>query len=95
MDELLAGLGDDFTPNQKRALRTLIDRLVGALFTDALESLPERLRAIARELSANGEYDRGVRDGVTLAATVIQGILQNANQLRGSSLANEAPAPSV
>jgi hypothetical protein len=68
VDELLAGLGDYFTPDQKRAIDALSIRLVA----EAVKSLPERLRAVIADYKPQTEYEHGVKGGVTLCAGLLE-----------------------
>lgn len=76
MEELLADLGDYFTPDQKRAIGAHSARVVA----EAVKGLPDRLRAVVASCEARTEYDRGIRDGVILAAALLDLLARGPNR---------------
>jgi hypothetical protein len=85
VEELLANLGDYFTPAQHRLIVEFGLRFI----RKELESLPDRLRAAVAEYMPQTQYDHGVKGGVILAAALIEVMARGpgAPSLEGSSVA--------
>jgi hypothetical protein len=84
VEELLANLGDYFTPDQKRAIDALSIRLVA----EAVKSLPDRLRATIADYKPQTPYEQGVKGGVLLAAAMLEVMARGQRNASLSDVAN-------